>query len=142
MLDALASITMMMEDTKIYNNDIYVMYTDFKGAFNAADHRIMFEHMRQLDMPPSFVDTCEQPYGVSTTDNNTPCGPTPSIDINRGTLHGDTLSLFSSPSSLNPSYAGIRSATGATVRAPPRPTPTPTNLRYPTQATASPMTSA
>jgi hypothetical protein len=54
----------------------------------------MFKHMRQLGMPPSFVDTCEQLYGVSTTDYNTPYGLTPSIDINRGTLKGDTLSPF------------------------------------------------
>jgi hypothetical protein len=94
--DALASIIMMMEDAKIYNKDIYVMYANFKGAFNAADHRIMFKHMCQFGMHPSFVDTCEQLYGVCTTDNNTPYGPTLSIYINRGTLQGDTLfpSLF------------------------------------------------
>jgi hypothetical protein len=37
-------------------------------------------------MPTTFVDTCEQLYGVSTTDYITPYGPTPSIDINRSTL--------------------------------------------------------
>jgi hypothetical protein len=56
--DALSSIIMMMEDAKIYNKDIYVMYADFKGAFNAADHRITFKHMHQLGMPSTFVDTC------------------------------------------------------------------------------------
>jgi hypothetical protein len=30
--DALASLLMMMEDTKIYNKDIYIMYANFKGA--------------------------------------------------------------------------------------------------------------
>jgi hypothetical protein len=70
------------------------MYVDFKGAFNAADHRIMFKHMRHLGMPPTFVDTCEHIYGVSTTDYITPYGSTPSIDIDRGTLQGDTLSPF------------------------------------------------
>jgi hypothetical protein len=85
---------MMMEDAKIHNKDIYVMYADFKGAFNAADYRIMFEHMRQLGMPPTFVDTCEQLCGVSSTDYFTPYGSTPSIDINRGTMQGYTLSPF------------------------------------------------
>jgi hypothetical protein len=94
MYDALASIIIMMDDVKIYNRDIYIMYADFKGAFNAADHRIIMKHMHQLGVTPTFVDTCEQPYGVSTTNYNTPYGPTPSIDINRGTLHGDTLSLL------------------------------------------------
>jgi hypothetical protein len=56
--DALSSMIMLTVDAKIYNKDIYVMYyADFKGAFNAADHRIMFKHMRQLGTPPTFVDT-------------------------------------------------------------------------------------
>jgi hypothetical protein len=71
-----------------------IMYADFKGAFNVADHRIMLKLMRQLGMPSTFVDTCEQLYGVSTTDYITPYGLIPSKDINRGTLHGDTLSPF------------------------------------------------
>jgi retron-type reverse transcriptase len=90
--DALSSIIMMMEDAKNYNKDIYVMHVDFKGAFNAANHRIMFKHMRQLGTLSTFVDICEQLYGVSSTDYITPYGHTPSIDINRGTLQGDTLS--------------------------------------------------
>jgi hypothetical protein len=84
--DALASIIMMMEDAKSYKKDIYIMYARFIGAFNAADHRIMFKHVLQLGMPPTFVDTCEQLYGVSTTTYITPYGSPPSIDINRGTL--------------------------------------------------------
>jgi hypothetical protein len=54
----------------------------------------MLKHMRQLGMPPTFVDTCEQLYGVSSTDYITPYGSIPSIDSNRGTLQGDTLSPF------------------------------------------------
>jgi hypothetical protein len=85
---------MAMEDAKLHNKDIYVMYADFEGAFNAADHRIMFKHMRQLGMPPTFANTWEHLYGVSSTAYITPHGPTLSIDINRGTLQGDTLSPF------------------------------------------------
>jgi hypothetical protein len=44
--DALSSIIMMMKDAKLHHKDGYVMYADLKGAFNAADHRIMFKHMR------------------------------------------------------------------------------------------------
>jgi hypothetical protein len=56
--DALLSSTIMtMEGAKLHNKDIYVMYADFKGAFNAADHRIMFKHMRQFGMPSTFMDT-------------------------------------------------------------------------------------
>jgi hypothetical protein len=85
---------MMTEGAQVYNKDIYIVYAGSKGAFNAAGHRIMFKYMRQFGMPSTFVNTCEQLYGVSTTDYITPYGSTPSIDINRGTLHGDTLPPF------------------------------------------------
>jgi hypothetical protein len=62
------------------------MYTDLKRAFNAADYRIMFNHIRQLVKPSMIVDTCEHLYGVSTTNCNTHYGPIPFIDINQGTL--------------------------------------------------------
>jgi hypothetical protein len=55
--DALASIILMIEDAIIYNKNIYIMYSDLKGAFTAADHRIMFKHMRQLGMPPFVSNT-------------------------------------------------------------------------------------
>jgi hypothetical protein len=80
----------------VVNNFIsfhFISYADFKGAFNAADHRIMFIYTRQLGMPPTFVDTCEHLYGVSSTEYSTPYGPTPSIDINRCTLQWETLSI-------------------------------------------------
>jgi hypothetical protein len=41
------------------------MYADFKGAFNAADHRIMFKHIRQLGMPPPPLSTSANNYAVS-----------------------------------------------------------------------------
>jgi hypothetical protein len=56
-------------------NDIYIMYVDLKGAFNAAHDRITLKHMRQLAMPPSFVATCEQLYRVTSTNYITPAGP-------------------------------------------------------------------
>jgi hypothetical protein len=52
MHDVLASIMMIMEDAKIYNEGISVMYADFKGVFNAADHRIMFNICASSACPP------------------------------------------------------------------------------------------
>jgi hypothetical protein len=129
--DALSSIIMMMEDANLYHKDFYVMYADLKGAFNAADHRVMFKHMRQLGMPPTFVETCEQLYGVSSTNYITLYGPNPSIDINRGTLQGDTLSPFLFTLFLEPflrwlaiGSRGYRSAPPATNVDPTQPTAT------------------
>jgi hypothetical protein len=43
---------MAMEDARLHNKDIYVMYADFKGAFNAADHRIVFKQCDKSVCPP------------------------------------------------------------------------------------------
>jgi hypothetical protein len=85
---------MMMDDVKMYNNDTNIMYSDLKGTFHGADHKILFKHMRELGMPSSFITTCGQLYGVSNTNYITPHGNTPHIDINRGTVQGDTLPPF------------------------------------------------
>jgi Tfp pilus assembly protein PilZ len=65
---------MMMEDANPFYKDMYIIYADFKGLFNGADHRIVFKQMRELSMPISLVDTCEKLYGVSTTIYITPYG--------------------------------------------------------------------
>jgi hypothetical protein len=123
---------MMMKGAKPYHMDFYVMYADFKGAFNAADHRIMFKHTRQLGIAPTCVDTCKHLYAVSSTEYITPYGPIPSIDINRGTLQGDTLSpirlftLFLEPflRSLTVGSTGYRLGPPATNVDPTKPTAT------------------
>jgi hypothetical protein len=61
MHDTLSSIIMMMEDAKLYHKDFYVMYAAFKGAFNAADHRIMFKHTRQPLSTPANTSTASFP---------------------------------------------------------------------------------
>jgi hypothetical protein len=133
---------MMMEDAKLYYKDFYVMYADFKGAFNAADHRNMFKHMRKLGMPPTSVDTCEYLYGVSSTEYITPYGPTPSIDINLGTLQGGTLSSFLFTLFLEPFLRWLTVGSRG-YRPDPLPlTLTPQNPQLPTPDTASPTTSA
>jgi hypothetical protein len=76
---------MTMEDAKLHNKDIYVMYADFKGAFNAASCSNTCANL--VCPPPLSIHT-------NTTDYITPHGPTPSTDINRGTLQGDTMSPF------------------------------------------------
>jgi hypothetical protein len=82
-------------------------------------------------MPPTFVDTCKNLYNVSSSEYITPYGPTPSIDINRGTLQGDTLSpilftLFLEPFLrwLTVGSRGYRPGTPATNVDPKEPTAT------------------
>jgi hypothetical protein len=114
-----------------------------KGAFKAAEYRIMFKQMRKPDMPPSVVDTCEQLNGVSTTNYLTPYGPTPSIDIDRNILHGDIFFPFLFTPFLEPFLC--LSSIEATDRVPLGQTPTPPNPRkrtYPGDGLADDLSTA
>jgi hypothetical protein len=71
------------------------------------------------------------PTLVSTTDYITPDGPTPSIDINRGTLQGDTLSPFLFTLFLEPFLRWLTVGSRGY-----RPGPPPTNVD-PTEPTAT-----
>ena len=71
---------------------IYTAYSDFKGAFEGMDHRILFQTMRDLCFSECYINTCEQLYKVSGTYYMAPHVDTQTIPIHRGTLQGDTLS--------------------------------------------------
>jgi hypothetical protein len=40
---------MMYEDAKISKRNIYITYSDFKGAFGGMDHRILSQLMKNMD---------------------------------------------------------------------------------------------
>jgi hypothetical protein len=139
--EALASLIMMMEDAKIYNKDKYIMYADLKGAFTSDDHIVMFKHMRELGMPSSFVTACEQIYGVFITNYVTPYGITPHIEINRGTLQGDTLSPFPFTLFFEPFLRWLTFGSRGYIPCPPERTRSTTPPRKPTRVMASQTTS-
>ena len=92
--DSLATHLYCLEDAKLNKKDIYTMFADFRSAFNGTDHTILFAIMEDLGMPPSYIEACRQLYAQSKTYYMTPHGDTAPINIDRGTLQGDTLSPF------------------------------------------------
>ena len=92
--DSLSTHIAMYEDAKLSKKNIYTAYSDFKGAFGGMDHRILFNTMRTLGFPDSYIQICEQLYSSSTTCYMLPVGHTPQQHIYKGTLQGDTLSPF------------------------------------------------
>ena len=92
--DSLTTHISMLEDAKLHKRDIYTCYIDFKSAFNGTDHRLLFKFMKDLGLPQKLITICQQIYGSSTTAYATPYGLTRDLQINRGTLQGDTLSPF------------------------------------------------
>ena len=75
-------------------SDIYTCYIDFQCAFNSSDHDLMFEFLTKLGLPTQYVTICKQLYSNSRTYFTTPHGQIPEVQIDRGTLQGDTLSPY------------------------------------------------
>ena len=51
--DSLATHIHCLEDAKENKNDIYTGFADYKSAFNAMDHTLLFQIMRDLGIHPS-----------------------------------------------------------------------------------------
>jgi hypothetical protein len=84
---------MMMEYANLQQRHLHRV-RGLRGRFQSScpSHHIQ-AHAPTL-YAPTLVDKCDKLYGVCTTDYITPCGSTTYININRGNLHGDTLSPF------------------------------------------------
>jgi hypothetical protein len=87
--DALASIIMMMEEAEISTSCARTLM-----ALSTPPTTVSCSNICANSVCPSFVDTCEKLYGVSTIDYDTSYAPTPSIDINRIIQQEDTPSPF------------------------------------------------
>ncbi len=84
----------MYEDAKLSKQNIYTTYSDFKGALEGMDLRILFQLMEGYGFQHSYIATCNQLYAASSAYYMTIHGNTDLIQILRGTLQGDTLSPF------------------------------------------------
>ena len=92
----------MYEDAKISKRNIYTAYSDFKGAFGGVNQLILFQLMKECGFQDSYIAACKKQYSTSNTRYMTIHGNTASLSIFRGTLQGDTLSLFPFPIFMEP----------------------------------------
>jgi hypothetical protein len=67
---------------------------EFSAAFNMSDHDLMLQIMYDLGFPADAIEVVKDLYVGATTQYKTPYGPTPPVQIDRGTMQGDTLSPF------------------------------------------------
>ena len=93
----LQNVIMALEDAKPFRKDIYALIVDFASAFNTTDHDCMLWIMYGLGFPTDAKDAVRNLYEHATTQVNLHSGVcTNKIPIDRGTIQGDALSLFSS----------------------------------------------
>ena len=84
-----------LEYVGLINNDIYLTYIDFRNAFGSIDHARLLAPMEDLGYPRDAVELKDNIYTNSTTSfHGNHFGTTLPVQINRGTIQGDTLSPY------------------------------------------------
>ena len=84
-----------LEDARFTNQNIYILYINFKNAFGSIDHARLLAIIKDLGYPQDAVALFGNIYSHSTTtfigDHFVKTQPIP---IQRGTIQGDTLSPY------------------------------------------------
>ena len=84
-----------LEDAKFTNQDIYILYIDFKNAFGSIDHARLLAIMKDFGYPTGSINLIGNIYSQSSTIFiGEHFGKTLPIPIQRGTIQGDTLSPY------------------------------------------------
>lgn len=92
--DQLELMTMLLEDAKLHQQDIYLAMIDFTEAFDTIDHDKLLLILYDLGFPTDAIEVVKQLYTGTTTTIKTPHGNTNPIPMDRGTIQGDSLSPF------------------------------------------------
>jgi hypothetical protein len=91
-LHQIMSVMNVIEDARITNSPLYIMYLDMTNAFGSVDHGKLSEILTMLGLPADCVDTVTDLYTNFTTSLVLSAGITQPITFKRGTLQGDGLS--------------------------------------------------
>ena len=84
-----------LEDARFTNQNIYILYIDFKNAFGSLDHARLLAIIKDLGYPEHAVTLIGNIYSQSNTIfTGEHFGRTKPIPIQRGTIQGDTLSPY------------------------------------------------
>eukprot|EP00983_Pelagomonas_calceolata_P054106 1143564-Pelagomonas_calceolata.AAC.1 len=101
---------MTLEDSRLYNRDVYALIEDFTSAFNTTDHDKLIWIIYDLGFPTDAIDTVKNLYQEPRTRVRLPTGRyTKDIPIeivglrpSKGTPSFRSSSLYT----WNPCYAG------------------------------------
>jgi hypothetical protein len=99
----LQTLIAALEDLKLTQQDIYILYIDFKNAFGSIDHARLLSIMADLGYPQDAINLIGNIYSNSSTIFlGSHFGKTKPVHIQRGTIQGDTLSPYLFIISLEP----------------------------------------
>jgi hypothetical protein len=91
----LQTLIAALKDSKFIQQDIYLLYIDFKNAFGSIDHARLLAIMADLGYLQDAVNLIDNIYlNSSTMFFGSYFGKTKLVHIQRGTIQGDTLSPY------------------------------------------------
>ena len=82
----------LLNDARLYGKNFYMLYIDFSSAFNTIDHDKLLMIMYDLGFPVDCIEVIKDLYTNAATEYKLPYGNTPAIQLERGTIQGDSLS--------------------------------------------------
>ena len=91
----LQTLIVALEDSKLTQQDIYLLYIDFKNAFDSIDHAKLLAIMADLGYPQDAINLIGNIYSNSSTIFiGTYFSKTKPMHKQRATIQGDTLSPY------------------------------------------------
>jgi hypothetical protein len=91
----LQTLIAALEDSKLTQQDIYLLYIDLKNAFGSIDHTRLLAIMTDLGYPQDAINLIGNIYSNSSTRFfGMHFGQTKPVHIQRETIQGDTLSPY------------------------------------------------
>jgi hypothetical protein len=91
----LQTLIAALEDSKLTQQDIYLLYIDFKNAFGSIDHARLLAIMANLGYLQDAINLIGNIYSNSSTMFfGSYFGKTERVHIQRGTIQADTLSPY------------------------------------------------
>ena len=93
-LSQILSLRRIIEECKLSNRDLALVFVDFSKAFDSVDRDKMFEILKLYGIPEKMVSAIKVLYSDTTSTILSPDGETPPFSIKAGILQGDTLAPF------------------------------------------------
>jgi hypothetical protein len=91
----LQTLIATLEDSRLTQQDIYLLYIDFKNAFGSINHARLLAIMADFGYPQDAINLIGNIYSNSSTRFfGTHFGQIKPVHIQRGTIQGDTLSPY------------------------------------------------
>ena len=93
-LSQILCLRRIIEESKLSNRDLALVFFDFSKAFDSVDRNKLFEILKLHGIPDKIISAIKVLYTDTSSTILTRDGETPAFSISSGILQGDTLAPF------------------------------------------------